>query len=155
MCPVVSLRHPPPQHLNILCQWLAWCPGPGGGGQSGNAAKAAAHPPRPGVVLQSHCDQEASTTLISMSVVIGLLECHAPWAQSSNASTGQRGRSLQLLIGLLVPARRRGQRERQSAKSLSSVNKKQTSSFLMFYMCVPYFQMLWRNHIWKHFALPT
>lgn len=132
----------------------------GGGWHGGSLARAAARPPRPGKVLQSRCDREARAALISASDVIGQLECHAPWAQSSNAPAGQQGHSLQLRMGgwwwgLLVPARRRGHGERQSAKSLSAVNKKQTSSCLMSYICVPYFQMLWRNHIWKHFALPT
>lgn len=64
------------------------------------------------------------------------------------------GRLLQLLIWLLVPSVERSpRREHPSAKWLSSVNMKQTSLFLMFYMCVPYFQMPWWNHIWKHFAL--
>ena len=126
------LSSPASKHL---CQWLAWCPGPEGG-RSGNAARAAAHPPRPGRVLQSHCDGHASATLISTSVLIGRLECHAPRAQSSNAPAGQRGplpaitdRGGDCLFQCAGEAR-------ESAKvpnDCPRVNKKQTSSPFFFF----------------------
>lgn len=139
-----------PQHLKSCASGLpgAWAPRR----RSGTAARAAADVHSRWAKSRT---RQARATLISTSVIIGQLECHAMWAQSSNALPGQGGRSLLLLIRLPVPACTGCQGNRQSAKSLSSVNNKKTTSiFDALYVCVLFSDAVAQSHL-KAFCVPN